>query len=49
MREDAGRVNPVGLYDLERRIRLVGEAYRTLINGWAANLPTRNYDLAISF
>lgn len=28
LREDNGCVNPLGLYDLERRIRPVGEAYR---------------------
>ena len=26
-----GRVNPLGLYDINRRIRPVGEAYRELI------------------
>jgi len=26
-----GSVNPLGLYDLDRRIRPVGEAYRELI------------------
>lgn len=32
--EDAGRVNHYGLFDLERRMRPVGEAYRTLIRTW---------------
>jgi beta-glucosidase/6-phospho-beta-glucosidase/beta-galactosidase len=31
LRETAGRVNPWGLYDLDRKIRPVGEAYRDLI------------------
>jgi len=31
LREANGRVNPLGLFDLERRIRPVGEAYRELI------------------
>jgi len=32
--QDAGRVNHYGLFDLERRIRPVGEAYRDLIKTW---------------
>ena len=38
LRENNGRVNALGLYDLDRRIRPVGEAYRTLIHQWN-NLP----------
>ncbi len=34
LREDNGHVNPLGLYDLDRRIRKVGEAYRSLIAQW---------------
>lgn len=34
LREKNDRVNPLGLYDLDRRIRPVGEAYRTLIAQW---------------
>ena len=34
LREDNGRVNTLGLYDLERRIRPVGEAYRLIIEQW---------------
>ena len=29
--EDNGRVNPLGLFDLDRKIRPVGEAYRRLV------------------
>jgi beta-glucosidase/6-phospho-beta-glucosidase/beta-galactosidase len=32
--EDRGIVNHYGLFDLERRIRPVGEAYRDLIRTW---------------
>jgi beta-glucosidase/6-phospho-beta-glucosidase/beta-galactosidase len=32
--EDKGTVNHYGLFDLERRIRPVGEAYRDLIKAW---------------
>ena len=31
LREDNGRVNPLGLYDLDRNIRPVGEAYRKIV------------------
>ena len=34
LRELNGRPNPLGLYDLERRIRPVGEAYKRLIEQW---------------
>lgn len=34
LREKNDRVNPRGLYDLDRRIRPVGEAYRDLIAMW---------------
>ena len=35
LREDNGRVNPLGLYDLDRKIRDVGQAYRTMIEQWS--------------
>ena len=48
LREDAGRVNALGLYDLDRRVRPVGEAYRNLIDMWDDILPMEtmclNYD-----
>lgn len=40
LREDARRVNPVGLYDLDRRIRRVGVNYKRLIEHWSEVLPT---------
>jgi len=45
LREDAGRVNPLGLFDLDRKIRPVGQAYKTLIKNWADMLPTGSYSL----
>ena len=39
LREDNGRVNPLGLYDLDRRVRPVGEAYRRLVQQWRDLLP----------
>jgi beta-glucosidase/6-phospho-beta-glucosidase/beta-galactosidase len=40
--EQNNRVNPLGLYDLNRRIRPVGEAYKTLIADWREVLPTQS-------
>jgi beta-glucosidase/6-phospho-beta-glucosidase/beta-galactosidase len=39
LREQRGQVNPRGLFDLERRIRPVGEAYRQLIATWREGPP----------
>jgi beta-glucosidase/6-phospho-beta-glucosidase/beta-galactosidase len=36
------QVNPVGLYDLDRRRRPVGEAYRQLIRDWRHLLPAQS-------
>jgi beta-glucosidase/6-phospho-beta-glucosidase/beta-galactosidase len=38
LREPNKRENPVGLYDLNRRIRPVGTAFRKLINDWQSVL-----------
>ncbi|MEX2672483.1 MAG: family 1 glycosylhydrolase [Phycisphaeraceae bacterium] len=40
LREVNGRVNAVGLYDLDRNIRDVGKHYLTLIEQWRDFLPT---------
>ena len=47
LREDRGEVTPVGLFDLERRIRPAGEAYRQLIAVWGAVLPAQSLCLQI--
>jgi beta-glucosidase/6-phospho-beta-glucosidase/beta-galactosidase len=39
LRENNGRVNPLGLCDLDRRIRPVGHAYKKLIRQWRQALP----------
>ena len=39
LREDNGKVNPLGLYDLDRNIRPVGEAYKQLVAEWLDMLP----------
>jgi beta-glucosidase/6-phospho-beta-glucosidase/beta-galactosidase len=41
LRENNNIVNPLGLYDLDRNIRPVGEAYKKLISQWKQVLPTQ--------
>ncbi len=48
LRDYAGHVNPVGLADLERRLRPVGHAYKALIDLWREVLPTFSHSLAIN-
>lgn len=45
LREDNGRVNPLGLVDLDRKIRPVGEAYRRLVANWHNTLPVESQSL----
>jgi beta-glucosidase/6-phospho-beta-glucosidase/beta-galactosidase len=45
LREDAGRVNELGLYDLDRKIMPVGEAYRQLIINWKDIITEESYGL----
>ncbi len=47
LREPNNHVNPVGLYDLDRKIRPVGEAYRKIITEWREVLPTQSICLTI--
>jgi beta-glucosidase/6-phospho-beta-glucosidase/beta-galactosidase len=42
LREDRGTVNPRGLYDMDRRLRPVGAAYRDLVATWRDLLPTQS-------
>jgi beta-glucosidase/6-phospho-beta-glucosidase/beta-galactosidase len=49
LRVNAGRVNPLGLYDLERRIRPVGKAYKVLIQQWKEILPTGSLALTLGY
>jgi len=39
LRENNGNVNPLGLYDLNRKIRPVGEEYKRLVHDWRSVLP----------
>jgi beta-glucosidase/6-phospho-beta-glucosidase/beta-galactosidase len=45
LRNDAGNVNPLGLYDLQRNIRPVGEAYKNLIKQWKKAIENESYVL----
>ena len=42
LREPNGTVNPLGLYDLDRKIRPVGAAYKKLISQWRDVLPMQS-------
>ena len=41
LRENKGVVNPLGLYDLDRHIRPVGEAFKQIIQDWRHVLPAQ--------
>ena len=47
LREDNGHVNPLGLFDLDRKIRPVGAAYKQLIADWREVLPTQSVCLQV--
>jgi hypothetical protein len=47
LRENNGTVNPLGLYDLDRKIRNVGKAYKQLIADWSGLLSTQSLCLTI--
>jgi beta-glucosidase/6-phospho-beta-glucosidase/beta-galactosidase len=47
LRENNGRVNALGLFDLDRRIRPVGEAYRKIVREWGGVLPTQSVSLRL--
>ncbi len=47
LREDNGNVNPLGLFDLDRKLRPVGEAYARVIKGWANLAPTASLCLRV--
>ena len=47
LRENNGRPNPVGLYDLDRNIRPVGAAYKKLIADWNQVLPAQSVCLQV--
>lgn len=45
---DNGVVNPLGLYDLDRKIRPAGETYRDLIREWREILPLQSHSLYLN-
>jgi len=47
LREQRGRVNPRGLYDLDRKIRPVGKAFKKLLSQWRQVLPTQSVCLFV--
>jgi hypothetical protein len=47
LREDNQHVNPLGLYDLNRKIRPVGAAYKRLIADWGEVLPVQSVCLQV--
>jgi beta-glucosidase len=47
LRENKGNVNALGLYDLDRRIRKVGLAYKQLIEDWKDVLPVSSECLVV--
>ena len=49
LRQDNGRVNPLGLYDLNRNIRPVGEEYKQLISEWKEVLAAESYGIHMSY
>jgi beta-glucosidase/6-phospho-beta-glucosidase/beta-galactosidase len=47
LREERGVVDKVGLYDLDRKIRAVGAAYKRLIQDWRSVLPVQSVCLQV--
>jgi beta-glucosidase len=47
LRENNGRVDALGLFDLDRRVRPVGAAYKQLIHDWHNVLPTQSVCLTV--
>ncbi len=45
LRNDAGNINELGLFDLDRNIMPVGEAYKNLINNWKDVLNEESFGL----
>lgn len=48
LRFENNRVNPLGLYDLDRQIRPVGIAYKKLVEQWRGILPLESRSINIS-
>jgi beta-glucosidase/6-phospho-beta-glucosidase/beta-galactosidase len=49
LREDNGRVNELGLFDINRKIRPVGQAYKELITEWSDVLAKESYGVHMMY
>jgi hypothetical protein len=49
LRENNGNINPLGLVDLDRKIRPVGQSYKHLIEQWRDILPTESFSLTLTY
>lgn len=49
LREDNGRVNELGLYNIDRKIRPVGSMYKNLIREWNVLLEKESYGVHINY
>jgi len=49
LREDNGRVNSLGLYDLNRQMRLAGLVYREIIRDWKDVLAHESYGIHVNY
>lgn len=47
LREANGHVNPLGLYDLDRRRRRVGDTFAKIVAEWSSVLPTQSESLVL--
>ena len=47
LREQNNRINPRGLYDMDRNIRAVGTAYKQIISDWRDILPAQSVVLSV--
>ncbi len=47
--KNAGNINPLGLFDLNRQIRPVGTSYKNLINLWKGVLEDESYGLHFAY
>jgi hypothetical protein len=47
LRNDDGKVNPLGLYDMDRKIRPVGMEYKHLIQQWKQVIDNESYALPV--
>jgi beta-glucosidase/6-phospho-beta-glucosidase/beta-galactosidase len=49
LRNDAGNINQLGLFDINRKIRPVGEAYKNLIASWCELLTQQSYGVHMNY